>query len=156
MKSIVRYLSVIILFLSGCREIENLPRLRITNLRLIEFLEPTKLMQWDTTNGPDIFIELSINKVRLFKSETLKDQDIFSTPLNFSLDSTITFQSGKDEILLSVFDQDLNSDQLLQESVNIQPGIIVNSPHSEYFTCNGCFTCTECFAKWEITFKIVN
>jgi len=148
MKYVAFCIYLTILFVS-CSEDEHYRKLKLTGVVLSYFIDTSNLLKWDTTNGPDMFVTITLNDSTIFISDRFENIDVLSTPVKFSITSDIIFQSVKDEIYLSAFDADLTGDQIMEEYITVQPGISNMSPFSEFISCG------KCIGDWYLTYEIL-
>ncbi len=125
-------------------------KVRILNLELIELNEPNKIFDWDTIDGPDLFITISINDKVRFTSNKMENPNIINPPVTFKIDSNIVFQSISDQIKLNLYDKDDGNDQLILKDFNFNPALFEESPYYEVITC------AVCFATFKITYGIAD
>lgn len=149
MKNIISFTFILTLFFA-CGPEETLHKLRITDIVLTKFNDPNDLIKWDTIDGPDMYISVSLNGSTIFISDRIENENIFSAPVSFQLNSNIIFQQGKDEISLNAYDADLSTDQIMEENLTLQPGIIRKSPTSEFISCKSCI------GEWRMTYEILD
>jgi hypothetical protein len=138
----------ILFILLSCSKSDNLNnKVRILNLELIELNEPANLLVWDTIDGPDLYITISINDSVRFTSNKFENTNISSTPVSFKLDSNIIFHSISDQVKLNLYDKDEGMDQIILKDFYFNPGLFDNSPYFETITC------AVCFGTFKITYE---
>ncbi|MBK8484894.1 MAG: hypothetical protein IPO86_06800 [Saprospiraceae bacterium] len=148
MKSSVIILLLVFVYSSCIKTIPN-HTLKLKQIELIKFVEPNELLKWDTIDGPDIFITISINNSIVFISDKFENPNVTSVPVSFKLDSNIIFEQGIDEIDLNAYDRDANTDQLIEKNMTLVTGAVDKSPYTEMISCNFCI------AEWRMTYEIV-
>jgi len=149
MKSSILIPLLLVFVYSSCQKGIPNYKLRINQIELVKFNDPSELLKWDTIDGPDIFITISINNSIVFVSDKFEISNVSAAPVLFKLDSNIVFEQGIDEINLNAYDRDTNSDQLIENNMTLVPGAVNKSPYTEIISCNFCI------AGWRMTYEIV-
>ncbi len=147
-----RYFLFILAFtIVSCYKSENLnKRIRLKKIELIELNEPNNLYLWDSINGPDLYITISINNVVKFTSDSSENRDILKAPIIFKLDSSIIFYSITDDLTLSMYDHDDGENQLIINNIYIKPALFNVSTYTELISC------ADCFGTFKLTFEKID
>ena len=148
MKYIIVFSWLLILF-SSCSNEETFRKLKLTEIVLSKFVDTSSLVTWDSFNGPDIFITVTLNDSIIFVSDRFENMDVLGAPVKFRINSDIAFKGVIDRIYLTAYDADTIDDQIMENYITLQPGLSRGSPFSEYISCGSCL------AEWYLTYEIL-